>query len=63
MVLKIMKWGLRFLVLATVILLVVNTALGIALIAVDLLVGGVYLMQRSKCDRRQLHRLDLVHRY
>ncbi|MFD1392558.1 hypothetical protein ACFQ3L_03015 [Lacticaseibacillus jixianensis] len=63
MVLKVMKWGLRVLVLATVVLLVTNTAVGIGLSAADLLVGGVYLMQRNKCDRRQLHRLDLVHRY
>ncbi|MFD1440476.1 hypothetical protein [Lacticaseibacillus hegangensis] len=63
MSMKVMKWSLRALIAVTVVLLVVNTVLGIGLIAVDMLFGGVYLMQRNKCDRRQLHRLDLMHRF
>lgn len=63
MSMKIMKWSLRALIAVTVVMLVVNTVIGIGLIAVDMLFGGVYLMQQSKCDRRQLHRLDLIHRF
>ncbi|KRN18645.1 hypothetical protein [Lacticaseibacillus camelliae] len=59
----ILKWTLRVLVAVTVVLLVINTVFGIGLIVVDMVFGGVYLMQRNKCDRRQLHRLDLMHRF
>ncbi|WP_338217666.1 hypothetical protein [Lacticaseibacillus salsurivasis] len=63
MSLKMLKWSLRALTVLTVVLLFTNAAaIGIGLMAVDLIVGGLYLMHKSACDRRQMHHLSLMHR-
>ncbi|WP_179394371.1 hypothetical protein [Lacticaseibacillus absianus] len=58
----ILKWGLRALIVATVGLLLVDTFVGIGLMAVDILVGVFYEMKRSACDRRQMKHIPVIHR-
>lgn len=58
----IMKWTLRALVVATALLLIFSTAVGIGLLAVDLMVGGIYEMRKSACDRSEMHHIPVTHR-
>ncbi|WP_125703984.1 hypothetical protein [Lacticaseibacillus daqingensis] len=58
----ILKWSLRVLVALTLVLLVVNTVLGIGLMAIDIVAGVFYEMKRTACDRRQMKHIPVVHR-
>lgn len=59
-VLRIVMWTM---IALTAVLLCTNYAtIGILLMAVDVVVAIVYEMQRSACDRRQMHHISLTHR-
>ncbi|MFD1432970.1 hypothetical protein [Lacticaseibacillus yichunensis] len=63
MTLTVLKWVLRGLTGLTVVLLCTNwAAIGIGLMAIDILVVVAYEMKKTACDRRQMHHLPEVHR-
>ncbi|WP_461225091.1 hypothetical protein [Lacticaseibacillus suihuaensis] len=61
-VLKVLRWVLRALIVLTVGLLLFDTAVGIGLMAVDILIGVVYEMKQTACDRREMKHVPVTHR-
>ncbi|WP_225046728.1 hypothetical protein [Lacticaseibacillus kribbianus] len=61
-VIKILRWTLRALVVLTIGLLLFDTAVGIGLMAVDILVGVFYEMKQTACDRREMKHVPVTHR-
>ncbi|WP_054723364.1 hypothetical protein [Lacticaseibacillus nasuensis] len=60
---KVMQWALRVMVIVTAGLLVTNfAAIGIGLMAVDVVLGVIYEMRKTACDRRQMHHIPVTHR-